>query len=606
MKNYIKKMIATLMAFLLLGGLLFVKDKGMVYHGEEAATVMNMENTVYSADVEMFTECLLVIDSDVKISNIYSGIMQFILDSMLVKYDVADIAKEPLPDLSEYQTVVMAITDLSYLKEDLDRINQWVYDGGGLMNAYSYSTGTYFNLMMNKLGVIDGGIGYTSVSEIDVEDGFMIGAEKNYRYDSMDTSIALLLDSDCHVYIKDVNTNNPILWEKSYGKGKYVVVNIEEYSKTDRGVLSAAYSVLQEAFVYPVINASAYYIDDLPCPVPAGRNKYIYKDYNMNIYEYYMNIWWPRVLGWEDEYGIVHTGMIIETYNDIVEEPFQRQAVTEHFSLIGTMLLNRGGELGVHGYNHMPLCTKGFDYKGEFDGYVLWPNRESMKKGLQELMSFSESLYPGAAFSTYVPPSNVLSEEGREILANDFPNIKEIAASYLPLDNGCEYVQEFNIGEDGIINTPRIISGCSVDDYMYLVAFSELNFHYVQSHFLHPDDALDPERGAKLGWERLAELFEEYLSWVRASAPNIRNVSGLQMGQAVKEYDLLTMQKTYVEQGMNIKLGGFSGDAYLMLRINEGELDTVLGGEVEHITGNLYLIHAKNDEISVKWKSEGN
>ncbi|MEI2660149.1 MAG: DUF2194 domain-containing protein [Bifidobacterium adolescentis] len=35
---------------------------------------------------------------------------------------------------------------------------------------------------------------------------------------------------------------------------------------------------------------------------------------------------------------------------------------------------------------------------------------------------------------------------------------------------------------------------------MRLAAESELNMHFVSTHFMHPDDMLDPDRGAKEGW----------------------------------------------------------------------------------------------------------
>jgi len=38
-----------------------------------------------------------------------------------------------------------------------------------------------------------------------------------------------------------------------------------------------------------------------------------------------------------------------------------------------------------------------------------------------------------------------------------------------------------------------------VGDYMRLAAESELNMHFVSTHFMHPDDMLDPDRGAKEG-----------------------------------------------------------------------------------------------------------
>jgi hypothetical protein len=596
-------MLGSFVILALLGAALLVERKGISYNGASDGITTVSGDRIYTESVDPQKECLLVYDSAVRVSDIYYQVMEYILDSLSVGYDVVDLDEVKLPDLNQYQTMVLAITDLSYLKEELFDITQWVYQGGSLMNAYTYASGNYFNLISGKLGIIDGGTDYSTISEIDIEDGFMIGAEHNLKYDPTDTSLEVILDEECKVYIKNIDNQNPLLWERDYGSGKFVVVNIEEYSKTNRGLLSAAYSLLQEAFAYPVINASAFYIDDFPAEIPEGDNEYITRDYHMSIGDFYMNVWWPTLLEWEEKYGIVHTGMIIETYSDTVNAPFHRQTYTRTFSMFGNMLLNHGGEIGIHGYNHMPLCTYGFDYMGLFDSYRLWPSKEAMRDGLEELMGFSYSLFPSANISVYVPPSNVLSKEGREVLVKDFPNIKTIASSYLPLDNSCEYVQEFDVGSDGVINTPRIVAGCMIDDYMDLAAFSELNFHYVQSHFLHADDNLDEDRGAALGWGRLSEIFEDYLSWIYQSAPNIRNVTGSQMGQAVEEYDKLSLRKTYTEQGLDLKLGGFSGEAYLMLRINEGEPTEIQGGEYEHITGNLYLIHATTDEVNVTWKN---
>ena len=90
------------------------------------------------------------------------------------------------------------------------------------------------------------------------------------------------------------------------------------------------------------------------------------------------------------------------------------------------------------------------------------------------------------------------------MLAEDFPQIQAVASVYLQGDLAFE--QEFEVAEDGIIDTPRVISGYVLDDYMRLAAMAELNFHFVNSHFQHPDDVLDVDRGADLGWE---ELFPE-------------------------------------------------------------------------------------------------
>lgn len=81
------------------------------------------------------------------------------------------------------------------------------------------------------------------------------------------------------------------------------------------------------------------------------------------------------------------------------------------------------------------------------------------------------------------------------------------------------YEQEFEVAEDGIVEQPRIISSAVIDDYMQLCAFSELNMHFVNTHFMHSDDLLDEDRGAALGWETLKENLDRYMGWLYTSAP---------------------------------------------------------------------------------------
>ena len=52
-----------------------------------------------------------------------------------------------------------------------------------------------------------------------------------------------------------------------------------------------------------------------------------------------------------------------------------------------------------------------------------------MKASLSELIRFVNQLFPKAQKSVYVPPSNILSKEGREVIVNDFPEIKAISVT---------------------------------------------------------------------------------------------------------------------------------------------------------------------------------
>ena len=46
-----------------------------------------------------------------------------------------------------------------------------------------------------------------------------------------------------------------------------------------RGFYAASYSLLTDVGVYPVINGSAFYLDDFPSPVPEGDATYVKRDY---------------------------------------------------------------------------------------------------------------------------------------------------------------------------------------------------------------------------------------------------------------------------------------------------------------------------------------
>ena len=102
---------------------------------------------------------------------------------------------------------------------------------------------------------------------------------------------------------------------------------------------------------------------------------------------------------------------MIENYEDAVNqtEP-ARQADTTQFRYFGGMLLQMGGELGFHGYNHQPLALWDTDYGTLYD-YKTWKNKETLVASLNELIAFQDEVLPNAHGSVYVPPSNILSAQ---------------------------------------------------------------------------------------------------------------------------------------------------------------------------------------------------
>lgn len=554
----------------------------------------------FSESVLQDTECLVLSDSNDMQSNVMLPHMEVVLRDMKVPYDSVDLSQDTLPDLKDYRKIVITTSDLSVLGDKITTLCDWVETGGGLMNTGTFINNVYANILTAKAGVlnVDEGV-WVKTYGIQIASDFMMnsGGREFWFEEPMESTMELSLDGKCRIHVKDAKMGYPILWERDYGEGRFVILNQVMGEKSCRGFFCAAYSLLGENCVYPVINGSSFYVDDFPSPVPSGEGKYIEEEYGVSINRFYTNVWWPDMLELEEKYGIIHTGLIIEMYSDEVELPLARNEITERFTFFGNMLLNHGGELGFHGYNHMPLVLESYDYKGLYDSYRKWKSTQAMQGAIAELKIFSEKLFPDARFGVYVPPSNILSKEGREAMKSVWEDLKVIASIYYTAD--VEYSQEFEIAEDGIVETPRIASGTIIDDYQTLTAFSELNFHYVQSHFLHPDDVLDEDRGAANGWTVMYESLKEYMEYIYGTAPDIRNLSGSGMGEAVREFAKLSV-RTEVKNGiLHVNLGGFYKEAYLMVRLNEGAPGEITGGELTHLTGNLYLLHATADEIRI-------
>ena len=370
--------------------------------------------------------------------------------------------------------------------------------------------------------------------------------------------------------------------------------------KAYRGFHCAAYSLLDDKCIWPVINGSTFYIDDFPSPVPEGDSQFIQKDYGMDIKDFYTHHWWKDVYNLSKKYNIRYTGLVIEDYSAQVSGVFPRNKDITRFQYFGNMLLREGGELGYHGYNHMPLVPESFDYMGLYDSYRQWESVEAMRDSLIELRNFCQSVFPGEEYHVYVPPSNIISPEGRELLAKDFPEIRAIASLYLPDDNDVSYSQDFTVTDDGMVQTPRIISGYVLDDYMRAAAMSELYFHCVNTHFQHPDDVLDTDRGAALGWEELFNRLTDYVEWLHSAIPQLRNLTGSELTGAVQRYDALQIRREDTARGIHISLGGFCDEAWFYLRVNEGRPGRVSGGTISQASDGLYLVKAASPELEIE------
>lgn len=596
--------------FMAIALVLLVESLGVHYGATRFdITYLDRDKAIPAADAiagEKATNLLVIDSSQEGVSDAESMLDRVLLD-MKVPTVTVDLAQgDEIPTLKQYQTMVIAMPNLDPLGEHVLQIMQWVKKGGGVMFAMTPEKTGYLDVIGPQIGIESSAYKYVVTEGITPSKDFMLGGGQTYMFsDPFKSSLSVALNDRAQVEAVSSNGRTPLVWRSSVESGMAVMCNIGIYVKMVRGFYASAFSLLSSAMAYPVINSAAFYLDDFPSPVPSGNGKYIKRDYNMSISEFYAQVWWPDLVRLAERYGIRFTGVMIENYGDDTKNDPVRQTDNTQFEYYGGLLLRQNGEIGYHGYNHQPLVLPNTDYGNEYT-YVQWPNRKAIVDSLNELIAFQKTVLPAATSSVYVPPSNILSSEGRQIIGEDMPQIRAIASMAFPPDSSLEYVQEFGVAADGVVEAPRIVSGSMVNNsYMRLAAVSELNMHYVSTHFMHPDDLLDEDRGAKEGWETYRKGLEDYLDWLEQSAPSIRMQTGTECAAAVQRFSGLTVSMATSDDSWDLHLGNLIDQGWLMFRANSGTPGRVRGGSLTKLTGNLYLLKATSATVHIKRKTGG-
>lgn len=616
-KNSFLLLAFPLTLFILLGLVLYVERTGVIYTTQSSS--LKLLNPDAIPQPSKYTdsgnpECLILFNSAEENWKVFFQIARDTTAEMRVQCNSFDMntldEAKPLDtyNLSNFQTVLVTFRQISS-ENQFEDLMQWVQSGGRALFTQPQKLTPVFLKYINEMGIQAISDGSIKVKGIKFTTDLMPGS-KGLVVSPNETfvhgSLPVILKNTTLVHMTSSDDYSlPLLWETSSGKGRVVYINSTAfYNKNSRGVIGAAYSLLQDAFIYPVINSSLYFIDDFPSPIPDGQDSKIRDAYNLDNRSFFEKVWWPEIYALAKDYGLKFTGGLIETYSYTTKPPLEQLSNWDDFRRMGGYLLKDGGQIGLHGYNHLPLCL-------ETDGANLtldmpsWPSRSAMQGAVEELNTFAQLLYPGLTFSVYVPPSNILCSDMRWMLPKLLPELKVIASLYLSSDEGIEqemsYVQEFIEASDGIIELPRISSGYHMNEYWKYVIVNETSLHYVQSHFIHPDDVLDEIRSENKTWKQLKVAFDNDVQWRINAAPGIRQMTADEGGAALQRYYRLKVNSRFDDQGTQmIILGNFYDEAWLLLRTSQPPKQ-IEGGTFTQVTSTLYLIHASNPELIIRY-----
>ncbi len=252
---------------------------------------------------------------------------------------------------------------------------------------------------------------------------------------------------------------------------------------------------------------------------------------------------------------------MIENYEDAVNQTDPaRQADTTQFRYFGGMLLQMGGELGFHGYNHQPLALWDTDY-GTLYVYKTWKNkrRRSSHRSTNLLPSRTRCCPTRTArFTCHRRIS--FPARARKLIGTDVPRaLRLLPVRILRTAPTCRTCRSLAWRAMALWSSRVLFRAAwSTIPYMRLAAASELNMHYVSTHFMHPDDLLWIRIAApKEGWESTKGGLTDYLDWLTKSAPDLRHQTASECSGAIQRFFVRDGERGYQRGCLDAQPGQF-------------------------------------------------
>jgi hypothetical protein len=599
---FFKKLIAIIIALLLLAaGFQLLRSFGMLRLVKNVNSLEKLPEAISPEIPENthFEKYLIISNTKTENSLKTEKQLKAVLDFMKKDYHAMSIDQQ-VQNLSDYDCIFLTFERLDFLK-NLGNYIDYVNAGGDLIFLTRLVTDKSFESISSLLGIKKYTKETITTSGIKVISDVLIGANGfEYKTESiLNSSKDLKLNSDIKPLLESYS-DVPLLWEQDYGKGRFIVFNgtiLNE--KNNRGLIAGIIGLGKKDLIYPVINVKMIHIDDFPAPIPAGTDEKIYEEFSRDIPQFYKEVWWPEMIKISKKFDIKYSGFAIESYNNNTGLPLVKGDSKDMQNLLiyGKELLGIGGEMGLHGYNHQSLVMQGF-IKQDL-GYTPWKSESEMAASIKELIRFMKSVFSQYSFKAYVPPSNILSPEGRKAIIEANPDLKIISSVYLSNKEGDVYTQEFSIADDGIIEFPRISAGYENTDETMWSIYNGINLYGLFAHFVHPDDVLDPERNGGKSWTQLSKEFVSIVGEIDKNYNWLRSFTISPASQELVKYLECKPQIEYKDNIITIYTENFRPDIYCIMRTKGRIIDTEKCDYLK-ISNDAYLLTLKDAICKIK------
>jgi len=365
-------------------------------------------------------------------------------------------------------------------------------------------------------------------------------SEQNISQERFSSSaLAVKLEPGVQVWAESLEGQVPLLWTKQAEKGRTLYWNTTGLQeKMMRGIFVESVLKAQGGGAKGAVGAQVWYIDDYPAPaydrVSEGNTTgYTDTGFRMRAFN-------PDMQALAQRYGLRYSSGVIFDYNDRTAPPFELTMRDRNKKLydLEVGLIRAQGELGLHGYNHLPLKLSYTEEEKAEYGYPAWTSPDAIREALRTARGLWPKEVHGALPTMYIPPSNVLSREGKLLLLEAFPEIRTISSIYVSNKAYAGYEQEFLPDEEvpRVMGTPRLTSGFVMEEDQLPDLYGGVGSLGIVSHFNHPDDVFHEERNRGQGWPTLRDGFEKLVQAVKERFPWLEPLTATELADRLHHY----------------------------------------------------------------------
>lgn len=523
-----------------------------------------------------------------------------------VLYKEQNITDKTPINFQDYDVIILVGENYKGLTKELyDKIKERVEKGGKL-----FITGRSYRSPFNSLAGIKKVGDFIETKSFkftkEIFPGFNNTKPGPIIFGSSGISVELDKDVDILATTKD---NKPLMWTKKYGEGLIYYNNSTLFQgKIFRGIMKQMLSYIDDVSFYPILNTKVMQIDDFPSPIPVVKNQIIKDEYGMDTAGFFNIIWWQDMQGIADRQKLALTGLVIAEYNDATVKskivPLKKRTL-EELSKRGRELISQGGEIGLHGYNHYSLGLKG-EINYDHYGYTPWGSVEEMITGINIAKeSIKEVFGKDIRIYSYVAPSNLLPKSGKEALVKALPYINSFCGIFYGEMEPGLLLQE--VGRDPdfpqVYALPRFSSGFFCTETIMWQIYNGIAGYGYFSHFIHPDDIMDKERGQGKTWGYLSQSFEEIFHRMNTDYPVLKPVIQSDMTRDFMEIENLKIAYEMKENKVYVNIENFRGEFDSHFRVSGKKIRKIKGGKYILIEKtkeySLYIITAEEPELEI-------